>query len=122
MATKFIGFGAVAGFLSVALGAFAAHALKDKLDSYSLGVFRTAVEYQFYHAIALLFVGLWLDRADIPAVRWAGYWFLAGIVIFSGSLYMLTFTKVKVWGAVTPIGGLSFLGGWILLAVSAFRK
>ena len=106
------------GFLSVALGAFGAHALKARLDEYHLGVFQTGVQYQFFHAFALALTGLLLLRGDHPLLRAAGWAFATGVVIFSGSLYLLALTKVKTWGAVTPLGGLSFLVGWFLLTVA----
>jgi len=112
---------AVSGFLSVALGAFAAHGLKDRLDAYLLGVFRTGVEYEFYHAFALAVVGLLLLRVPMPTFRYAGWAFLIGTVIFSGSLYILALTSVRAWGAVTPVGGVAFLLGWLLLLSGLFR-
>lgn len=121
-ANLFLFLSAISGFLSVAFGAFGAHALKASLDDYHLKVFHTGVEYQFYHTFALALVGLLLVRADQPLVRWSGYSFLAGILIFSGSLYLLALTRVGKWGAVTPIGGLAFLIGWALLAYSACRR
>lgn len=106
--------GAVSAFISVALGAFGAHALKETLDAYRLGVFQTGVHYQFFHAIAMCLVGL-TPRPSKPAF----YAFLAGSVIFSGSLYALALTGARFWGAITPLGGLSFLIGWALFALSA---
>ncbi len=109
------------GFLAVCLGAFAAHALKDKLDAYSLGVFQTAVQYQFFHSLALLAVGLLALTQGADAWKGAGYCFIFGILIFSGSLYALAFTGVRVLGAITPIGGTAFLAGWILFFISASK-
>ena len=117
----FLFLSAAFGFLSVALGAFAAHALKARFDEYSLNVFRTGVDYQFYHSLALGLVALIIlvrPHRLLNASAWA---FVAGMVIFSGSLYLLAFTKVKMWGAVTPIDGLSFLIGWVLLAAAALK-
>jgi uncharacterized membrane protein YgdD (TMEM256/DUF423 family) len=102
-------------FLSVALGAFGAHFLKTRLDEYHLGVFKTGVEYQLYHALALGLVGVLLLRPEYGALKSSGVAFLVGTVIFSGSLYLLAFTGVKAWGAVTPLGGVTFLIGWALL-------
>jgi len=112
---------AASGFLSVALGAFGAHALKDKLDAYHLGVFQTGVQYQFLHAIALLAISLWGLRGAPDGLRGVCIAFTAGTLIFSGSLYLLAFTGVKMWGAVTPLGGLSFLVGWALLFWTAWK-
>lgn len=111
----FLATGCVSGFLSVALGAFAAHGLKSRLDEYSMGVFRTGIDYQFYHTFALVLVGILVLFRPTPSFNWAGYAFIFGICVFSGSLYLLAFTGVKTWGAVTPIGGVGFLVGWILL-------
>ncbi len=113
--------GSAFGFLAVCLGAFAAHALKDKLDAYSLGIFQTAVTYQFYHALALLVVGGLALTQGAEAWKGSGYCFIFGILVFSGSLYALTFTGIRVLGAITPIGGTAFLAGWILFFVSALK-
>lgn len=119
----FLVLSAISGFLSVALGAFGAHALKASLGEYHLKVFHTGVEYQFFHTFAVALVGILLMiRGEENALRWSGYAFLLGIVVFSGSLYLLALTKVGKWGAVTPIGGVLFLAGWALLAFSLFKK
>ncbi|MEI7998869.1 MAG: DUF423 domain-containing protein [Candidatus Omnitrophota bacterium] len=110
-------------FLAVGLGAFGAHALKSKLSEYSLDVYKTAVLYHFIHALGL-FVVAWLTTQipqGLPAARQvnlAGIFMLAGIILFSGSLYALSLTGVKGLGAITPIGGLSFLTAWVLLFLS----
>jgi len=109
--------------LGVTLGAFGAHGLRARLDEYSLGVYETAVLYHFVHALGLLAVPL-LVRAglvDQRAARWACWLLLGGIVLFSGSLYVLAVTGVTMLGAVTPIGGLGFIAGWIALAWAALR-
>jgi uncharacterized membrane protein YgdD (TMEM256/DUF423 family) len=111
--------GAVAGFLAVALGAFGAHGLRARLSPEMLAVFETAVRYQIYHALAILIVGLVLGRLDGWMFRAAAWAFTAGIVLFSGSLYLLALTGITILGAITPIGGLAFLIGWGLLAVAA---
>lgn len=104
--------GSVFAFLSVALGAFAAHGLK--LEGYQAQVFETAVKYQFYHALALLLLGVGkISKPEMFCSRVPAL-FVVGILFFSGSLYALTFTGVKMWGAVTPIGGMCFLVGWFL--------
>ena len=111
--------GAVAAFLAVALGAFGAHGLRARLSPDMLAVFETGVRYQMYHALAILIVGLILGRLDGWMFRAAAWAFTAGIVLFSGSLYLLALTGVTILGAITPIGGLAFLIGWGLLAVAA---
>lgn len=121
MSQFFLLFGSGMGFLSVALGAFAAHGLKSRLDEYSLSVFHTGVQYQFYHTFALLLIGVLLLHRETPSLTWSGYAFLFGILVFSGSLYLLAFTGVKTWGAVTPIGGVGFLVGWLLLLKAVAR-
>ena len=118
----FLLLGSVSGFLSVALGAFGAHALKEKLDEYSLGIFHTGVTYQTTHALALVLVALLLKwYPDSSGLVWAGWCFAAGTVIFSGSLYTLAMNGIKVLGAMTPIGGVLFLAGWALLAFHAWK-
>jgi uncharacterized membrane protein YgdD (TMEM256/DUF423 family) len=116
MDRTFLLLGAIAGFLSVALGAFGAHALRKRLSPEMVEAFETGVRYQMYHALALLFVAVGLARIDGWALRGAGWLFTAGIVLFSGSLYVLALTGVRWLGAVTPIGGLAFLIGWALVA------
>lgn len=118
----FLMLGSISGFLSVALGAFGAHALKEKLDDYSLGIFHTGVTYQTTHALALVLVALLLKwYPDSSGLVWAGWCFAAGTLIFSGSLYTLAMTGIKVLGAITPIGGVLFLAGWALLAIHAWK-
>ncbi len=111
----------ILGGLSVAGGAFGAHALKAQLTEKALATFELGTRYQMYHSLALLLVGLlWLQ---VPKNSWLGYasWaFIVGIVIFSGSLYGLSLSGVKVLGAVTPVGGLALIIGWALLATAAF--
>jgi uncharacterized membrane protein YgdD (TMEM256/DUF423 family) len=119
MDKTFLLVGALAGFTGVALGAFGAHALRGRLSPEMLVVFETGVRYQMYHAFAILIVGLVLGRMGGWMISTAGWLFTAGIVLFSGSLYLLAFTGVTVLGAITPIGGLAFLLGWACLAVAA---
>ena len=114
--------GALGGLLSVAFGAFGAHALRDRLDSYSLGVFETAVQYQFYHSLALLVAGLLL--VQFPAsmlLKSSVVLFVLGILVFSGSLYILSLSGVRWWGAVTPLGGLAFIAGWACMAAAGWQ-
>ena len=113
--------GIISAFIAVALGAFGAHGLKTRVGPELLAIWQTAVTYQFFHAIALIGFGLWLKQAGLQAS--AAYWcFTLGIVIFSGSLYVLVLTDTKVLGAVTPIGGVLFLIGWILWLILVVRN
>lgn len=121
LARFYLLFGAAAGGLAVILGAFAAHALRDKLDTKLFAAFQTGVEYQFYHALALLAVGILLLHAEQRLLVWAGGAFALGILLFSGSLYALGLTGVRGLGAITPFGGVSFIVGWVLLVVAIIR-
>ncbi|WP_022977626.1 DUF423 domain-containing protein [Nevskia ramosa] len=109
------------GFLGVGFGAFGAHALKERLTPDLLAIYRTAVEYQFWHALALMAVGLLAMSRPGPLLSASGWSFAFGILLFSGSLYALALSGVRVLGAITPIGGLLFLVGWVLLSVHAAR-
>jgi uncharacterized membrane protein YgdD (TMEM256/DUF423 family) len=108
--------GALLALLGVAAGAFGAHALKAHLDPGLLQTFEVAVRYQLVHALALLFVGSHAGTAPRAGARLAGALFIAGVVVFSGSLYALVATGVRAWGAVTPFGGLAFMAGWAATA------
>lgn len=114
--------GAIAALLAVALGAFGAHALRDTFQAHPEleSTYQTAVRYHIYHAIALLVTAWAVARFGGTAAA-AGYAFIVGMILFSGSLYLLTLTGVRRWGAVTPFGGAAFLLGWALLAWSALR-
>jgi uncharacterized membrane protein YgdD (TMEM256/DUF423 family) len=117
----FVILGAILGGLSVAAGAFGAHALRAQLEPRMLEVFETAARYQMYHALAL-FAAAWLvQQTEAPAAHVAGWAFVVGIVLFSGSLYAMAFTGVRALGAVTPVGGVAFMVGWAALALAAFR-
>ncbi|MGE7949069.1 DUF423 domain-containing protein [Lysinibacillus sp. NPDC093688] len=121
---KFIVTGALHGFLAVALGAFGAHALKEVLDDYSRGIWETAVQYQMFQATAILIIGILMSSKLLGAVKQlnlAGIFFNLGIVFFSGSLYVLAISGVKVLGAITPIGGVLFLVGWVLIIITALK-
>jgi uncharacterized membrane protein YgdD (TMEM256/DUF423 family) len=110
--------------LAVSIGAFGAHGLQGRLDTYSLGIYEKAVFYHFIHALGMLAVPL-LVRARLiseSAGTWTGWLFLAGIVLFSGSLYALAITGVRTLGAITPFGGASFIAAWLVLAVCALRS
>jgi uncharacterized membrane protein YgdD (TMEM256/DUF423 family) len=108
--------------LAVALGAFGAHALNDRLSESLLNTFEIGVRYQFYHALALVAVVVAMNRwPNAGLAIWAGWLFVAGIVIFSGSLYLLVLTGQRWLGAITPIGGVAFIAGWAILAWVAWR-
>jgi uncharacterized membrane protein YgdD (TMEM256/DUF423 family) len=116
------GLGAASAFLAVAAGAFGAHALRSRLSADLLAVFETGVRYQMYHALAL-FGAAWLaDRWPTGQPGWAGVCFVVGTVLFSGSLYALALTGQRWFGAVTPLGGVAFLAGWLLLAWAALAR
>lgn len=119
MDRTFLLLGGLAGFIGVALGAFGAHGLRDRLPPEMLAVFETGVRYQMYHACAILIVGLAAARLDGWLIRTAGWSFAIGIVLFSGSLYVLALSRITLFGAVTPIGGLAFLAGWACLIAAA---
>lgn len=118
---QFVFLGAVNGFLAVAFGAFGAHALKELLSPGLLAVFQTGVEYQGVHALALVAVGLLGRDSRSKALNLAGWAFATGILLFSGSLYLLALTDIRLLGAVTPFGGTAFLLGWGALAWHAAR-
>lgn len=122
MAKCFLSVSSLLGFLAVALGAFGAHALKQKFNEYQMSIFTTGVQYQFYHALALGIVGvLLLKNSEATLLKSAGYAFGFGVAVFSGSLYLLAFTQVKWLGAITPIGGVGFLVGWALMGLSIVK-
>jgi uncharacterized membrane protein YgdD (TMEM256/DUF423 family) len=122
MARWYISIAACSGLLAVALGAFGAHALKGRLDEYALSVYQTAVQYHFYHSLALLGVGLFcLWQPQSRLLFASGAAFVIGVLVFSGSLYLLSFTGIRWLGAITPLGGLAFMVGWALLAVAGWR-
>jgi uncharacterized membrane protein YgdD (TMEM256/DUF423 family) len=107
--------------LATVFGAFGAHALKGQLSADRLQVYETAVRYHFFHALGLLGIGLTLRFVDAAAVRWAAVLVLIGIVLFSGSLYALTFGAPRPFGIVTPFGGLALIAGWVSFAVGVWR-
>lgn len=120
MQKSFLKTAVLLGALSVMLGAFAAHGLKQVLAADTLQVFETAVRYQFYHVFALLAAGILYKDFTNKLIRWAGYFFMAGIILFSGSLYLLCYIKQQAlplnWiGAITPFGGAAFIAGWFCL-------
>ena len=114
--------GAIAALLAVVIGAFGAHALRPQLEAVGrLAVYQTGVHYHLAHALGLLAVGSAAARHDGPRLRAAGWLLLAGIVLFSGSLYLLALSGLRLLGIVTPFGGLCFLAGWLLFAMAALR-
>lgn len=113
---------ALLGAEGVALGAFGAHYLKERLSDYALGVFETGIRYQFYHLFALMACG-WLSATGTGSCfSWAGWAFVIGILLFSGSLYMIAFTGVRTWGMVTPVGGLILIIGWLIMAAGFWGR
>ena len=122
MAKLFITLASLSGMLAVVLGAFGAHALKSRLDDNALNIFHTAVQYHFYHSFALLAVGvIALSQPQTALLKSSGYLFILGILIFSGSLYLMSITGVRWLGAVTPLGGLAFIVGWACLAATGWK-
>jgi len=120
----FITIGALSGFLAVGLGAFGAHSLRDRLTAEMLQVFQTGVTYQMYHALALVGVGILLGRFSVEGSTWltaSGWLFVAGSILFSGSLYVLSLTNTTWLGAITPLGGVAFLLGWLAVAIGIWR-
>jgi len=114
--------GAVFMALAVSLGAFGAHGLKKVLSPEMLAIYKTGVEYQFYHALGLLFIGLIGFQLKSKFISWAGTLLTLGIIIFSGSLYVLALSGIKGLGAITPLGGVSFIAGWVCLALAFVKK
>lgn len=121
MLRTFLLLAAFFGFTGVGLGAFAAHGLKNRLSADYLAIFQTGVHYQMLHALALFGVALLSTQLSGRLIGASGWLFVAGIMIFSGSLYLLTLTATPVLGAITPFGGLCFLGGWLCLGLAAWR-
>jgi uncharacterized membrane protein YgdD (TMEM256/DUF423 family) len=121
MMKLFVVLGAVFGALSVAAGAFGAHALRSQLEPRMLETFETAARYQMYHALAL-FAAAWVwQQTQATSAQVAGWAFMAGILLFSGSLYAMVFTGIRAFGAITPVGGVAFIVGWAALAIAAMK-
>jgi uncharacterized membrane protein YgdD (TMEM256/DUF423 family) len=128
MNKNFLSIGAISGCIAVALGAFAAHKLKDILNADALSVFQTAVRYQFYHTFALLIVAILYEKFPNKLMNWAGNCFIVGIILFSGSLYGLTILRInditgfdKI-GIITPFGGTFLIAGWLLIFLGVTKK
>ncbi|WP_305373935.1 DUF423 domain-containing protein [Photobacterium leiognathi] len=113
---------AISGALTVGLGAFAAHGLKHHLSPYLLDVFKTGVQYQAWHTLALLGCGILTRFLSSKAVSYAALFFAIGIICFSGSLYVLALTGIKWFGPITPMGGVCFIIGWVMLAIATWRS
>ncbi|WP_445665268.1 DUF423 domain-containing protein [Fodinibius sp. AD559] len=123
MQKLFLIIGSIAMALAVGLGAFGAHGLKEILTDEMLDIFETGIKYHFYHAIGLLVVGLVAQLIPNSSfLQWSGWLMLAGIIIFSGSLYILSISGIRWIGAITPIGGLCFIVAWILLALASWQN
>ena len=122
MEKQWIVLGSAFALSAVALGAFGAHALRNMLQAESLAIFETGVRYQMYHALGLLAVGVLAPHLTSPPVAVSGWLFTIGIVIFSGSLYALSWSGIGILGAITPVGGLCLLAGWGALLISALRS
>ena len=120
MERVFFALGALMALVSVGFGAFGAHALQKTFGPGMAQVYETGARYQFYHALALLAVAYAVTRWQSPLIPLAGWLFVVGIVLFSGSLYLLSVTGIGALGAITPLGGLAFIAGWLLLAIGAF--
>jgi uncharacterized membrane protein YgdD (TMEM256/DUF423 family) len=128
MHKTFLSVGALSGAIAVSLGAFGAHGLKQIVSLDTASIFQTGVQYQIYHTLALLLVAVIYDRLPNKWIMWAGYFFSFGILFFSGSLYLITVLKAAeratpvFVGAITPMGGLLFILGWLCLLVGVFKK
>ncbi len=121
-ARSFIATAAILMFTGVAAGAFGAHGLKQILSADMLAIWQTAVTYQMVHGLGMLALGIMLQQQDNALLRRAAWAMLIGVLIFSGSLYALALTGIRILGAITPIGGVAFLAGWAMLAWAAIRR
>ncbi|MGV6859115.1 MAG: DUF423 domain-containing protein [bacterium] len=124
MQKYFIAFGALSAAIAVALGAFGAHGLKSLLTPEMLAIWKTAAQYHLIHSLGLVLIGVLVANPSTSGkgTSLAGYLILVGILIFCGSLYALTLTDIRLLGAITPLGGLAFISGWLMLAVSQWRS
>jgi len=119
---KFAFYGAIFMALAVGIGAFGAHGLKNLLSKEMLSIYHTGVEYQFYHALGLFAVAFIANFIEDKKIKFAGYFMIFGIILFSGSLYALSILNIKWIGAITPIGGTFFIIAWVLLAISLAKR
>lgn len=123
MQRKFMAWGAILAMLSVMIGAFGAHMLKTVISSDDLAIYETGVHYHMVHAIGLLVIAVLIGQwGESARLRWAGWLLIAGIVLFSGSLYVLSISGISILGAVTPLGGVCFIAGWVSLAWEALSR
>ena len=120
-AKLFLAVGSISGALAVIIGAFGAHGLKDKLCEQMLAVYKTGVEYHFYHTLALIGIGLFALHYESKLLTASGWAMVVGILLFSGSLYALSISGIKILGAITPIGGLFFIAGWVLMVAAVIK-
>ena len=118
----FLTVASISGALAVLLGAFGAHMLKQMLSPEMLEVYKTGVQYQFYHTFALLIVGVLMNIKPTKLLKWSGYLFIGGILIFSGFLYLLAITGIKPLGMIVPIGGVMFVAGWICILIHFLKS
>ena len=121
-AKRFLVFAACSGAVAVGLGAFGAHVLEDRLAEGMMAIYRTGVEYHFYHALGLLLVGIISSHAPSKQLKWSALLLGLGIILFSGSLYVLAVSGIRWIGAITPVGGISFIAGWVMLFVAIRKK
>jgi len=123
MQRTFLAWGSVLAMLSVAIGAFGAHLLKPIIDADLLKVYETGVQYQMMHALGLILIAIIIGQwGESTRIRWAGILLISGIVLFSGSLYVLSISGIKVLGAITPLGGICFLAGWLCLILEVLSN
>ena len=122
MSKLFMTSGAFFGFLAVILGSYSAHALRGKITVDELNSFDTAVRYQMFHALALIVTGLSVNHLSGILVNWTGLLFLVGIILFSGSIVLMRLTGIQNFGMITPFGGVCFILGWLLLAITFFKQ
>jgi uncharacterized membrane protein YgdD (TMEM256/DUF423 family) len=122
MERHFLGIGALSACVSVAAGAFGAHGLRDVVSPDRLIVWETAARYQMYHALGLLIVAYLASQKSAGPARLGGWLFVAGTLLFSGGLYALTLTGITILGAITPLGGLAFIAGWLVLAWGVWQR
>lgn len=122
MAKTFLMIAAISGLLAVAIGAFGAHGLKSRLAEDLMAVYQTGVQYHFYHTLALFMVGLLLlQYPQLGLLKWSGGLLVVGMMLFSGSLYVLAISGVRWLGAITPIGGVAFIAAWLCLLIAVYR-
>lgn len=122
MARVFVILGSINMLIAVALGAFGAHIVRDLINDHYYTIYQTGVDYHMFHSLGILLVGILALKIPGKQINWSGWLLFIGIVIFSGSLYVLSLTGINIIGAITPIGGVSFLIGWLLLALAAYKK